>query len=103
MSLQSFPKLEKYLAFTESKHLWRILVGYLVVIIIAIWPLMIGFGGAAFEEHFMGKHPNEANSSFVTLMWLCLLTFPLGVGLFVLWTILWIQAVGKFRSLQRSK
>ncbi len=63
----------------------KILVGYVIIIIFALFPILISAVGEYIGK-FMGYELNEANSMIVTMGWFAILTIPIGVAAGLIWT-----------------
>ena len=70
----------------------KILVVYVVILIVAMIPVIVGFGGMYLQEIITGRRAHEGNGIFGAVPWLALITFPLGLGFLVFWTIILVKS-----------
>jgi len=70
---------------TERKHLLtRLPLAIILIMIFALSPLLIGISGAWFSELTSGiPCNNEGNCVWLVLPWLGMITFPIGLILFI--------------------
>lgn len=64
----------------------------MVILIVAMIPVIVGFGGMYLQEIITGRRAHEGNGIFGAVPWLALITFPLGLGFLVFWTIILVKS-----------
>lgn len=88
-------RMNKLNAFAEISNplgFLKILAVYVVIVIAALIPVIVGFGGMYMQEIITGRRAHEGNSIFGAVPWLALITFPLGFGFLVFWTIILVKS-----------
>ncbi|GIV41222.1 MAG: hypothetical protein KatS3mg034_0532 [Vicingaceae bacterium] len=69
----------------KPKDFLKILIGYTIIAIFALFPILISVIGQ-YIGNLMGYEPNEANSMIVAMGWFAILTIPIGVLAGIIWT-----------------
>lgn len=98
--------MNKIKAFAEIKSLLdflKILAVYAIIIVVALLPVIVGFGGMYLQEIITGRRAHEGNSFFGAIPWLSLITFPLCFGLLIIWTILIIKTNIAYHKAKKIK
>lgn len=78
--------ISKFLEIIKTADLFKIIIGYLIIIFFALLPLIIAIVGGYFEGVIKGHPVNEGNSGIVSIGWLAMLTIPGGFVLLILYT-----------------
>jgi len=88
-------RMNKLKAFAEIRNPFcflKILAVYVLIVIVAMIPVIVGFGGMYIQEMITGRRAHEGNSIFGAVPWLSLISFPLGFGFLIFWTIIVIKS-----------
>lgn len=57
----------------------------LIILFVTFSPAIIGLSGAWITELLTGQVANEGNSAWLASIWLVMITFPLGILLFIIY------------------
>jgi hypothetical protein len=87
----------------KPKDFLKVLLGYLVIILFATFPLIIAIEGAKLEHFITGNQVNESNSAIVTFGWLGMITLPFGFAFFIIWTITCVKYSISFFSKKKHE
>lgn len=80
--------LKKQTDFKSKKEILpKVLVGVFAILFFALFPALLGLGGAWITEQMTGHRQHEGNSFWMALPWLCMLTIPAGAIALVIFTI----------------
>jgi len=100
-------RMNKLKAFAEIRNPFgflKILAVYLVIFIVALIPVIVGFGGMYIQEILTERRAHEGNSLFGAVPWLALITFPLGFGFLIFWTIVVVKSnIAYHKNRKRNK
>ena len=96
-------KLKKFAVISNPLGILKILTVYTVIVIVALIPIIVGFGGMYMQEIITGRRAHEGNSIFGAVPWLSLFTFPLCFGLLIIWTIMIIKTNIAFHKAKKLK
>jgi len=80
---------------TKKQLFTRIPLGIAIICFIGLGPILIGAVGAKFTEMMTHEPCHEGNCFWGALGWLCMLTIPLALVLFVVFLILVVIDIGK--------
>ena len=86
-------KVKMYGQISEPIHLIKIIIGYVVIIIIALSPILVSFLGGSIEHYLTGKKIHEGNSIFGAIFWFMFYTIPFGFVLLSFWTNIVVKSV----------
>lgn len=89
-------KIKMFGQLSKPIHFIKIIVGYLVITIIALSPILVGFLGGNIEHYLTGKKIHEGNSIFAAVFWLMFYTIPFGILLLVFWTSIVVKSMIQF-------
>ncbi|MFM2155799.1 MAG: hypothetical protein RL516_548 [Bacteroidota bacterium] len=79
-------RIRIYGHISKPFHFIKIIVGYFIITLIALSPILISYIGGAIEQIITDKQVNEGNSIFGAIFWLMFYTIPFGIVLFFIWT-----------------
>ena len=79
-------RIKVYGQISKPTHFLKILVGYFLIILIGLSPVLISFVSGSIEHLLTGKQVNEGNSIFGAIFWLMFYTIPFGFVLLLFWT-----------------
>lgn len=86
MNIKNLNKISKESFINKPSDFIYILIGYLIIGFIGLFPLIVAVIGGYIEGLVTGKTVNEANSGIVAFGWLGLLTLPAAVVISLIWT-----------------
>ena len=96
-------KIKAYSKITTPTDFIKILIGYLVIVVVSLFPALVSFVGGSIEHALTGKQVNEGNSFFAVFLWFLFYTIPFGIVLFFIWTsIVFKSALHYFKSIKGS-
>ena len=85
--------ITKFLEINKTADLFKILIGYLVIIILALSPIIFAIVGGYIEGLIKGHPVNEGNSGIIAIGWLAMLTIPGGFFLIIFYSVLYTKNV----------
>jgi hypothetical protein len=88
--------ISKFLEVNRRIDLFKIVIAYLLITIAALTPVIIAFIGGQIESALKGYPVHEGNSGIIAIGWLSLLTFPVGLILYIICTVIYIKNVFSF-------
>ncbi|MBP5983560.1 MAG: hypothetical protein KA734_07550 [Fluviicola sp.] len=103
MKSEKMTLIAKFLAIKKTADLFKIIIGYLIIIFFALLPLIIAIVGGYFEGIIKGHPVNEGNSGIVSFGWLAMLTIPGGFVLLILYTKLYAKNVMLFMKNRKKE
>ena len=86
-------RIKVYGQISKPTHFLKILVGYSLIILIGLSPVLISFVSGSIEHLLTGKQVNEGNSIFGAVIWLMFYTIPFGFILLLFWTSIIVKSV----------
>jgi len=86
-------KCKVYGQISKPVHFIKIFVGYALIILIGLSPVLISFVGGSIEHLITGKQVHEGNSIFGAILWFMFYTIPFGFVLLLFWTSIVVKSV----------
>ena len=85
--------LEVFIEIKKPIHFLKIFVGYLVIGLAAVSPLIVAYVGSSIESKIVGHPVNEGNSAIFSVFWFAILTIPGGIVFSVIFTFYYLKNV----------